>query len=333
MSNQATPASRAHLVYSRLYERFYSNENAVMGTLASAHWQECARHFEVRSTGEDRFELAGYGFGSSGSGNLLTRMFAWVGNMLHLSHLGLAGLRQDVRDAKVVVQRMGLSFSQDAFRQVCTLNLLVRQMQAQATQAPDRILIIGDGHGILSALLHARYPNARIFLVDLGPVLFFQAYHLQKAFPDILQALTDENRYGHGGSGAVFNFCPADRLDTLPQGKFDLAINVASMQEMDSAVTARYFALLREHNTRLFYCCNRLEKSLVGGEITRYMAYPWEPDDEHLVDESCPWHQWFLGLGASPHVLFCRIPVPLMHRYDGIHWHRLTRLKGISIND
>jgi len=291
---------------------------------ASSHWKECSRHFKVRTSGADQFEVAGYGFGSSGSGSLPARLLSWAGNAFHLSYLGLSGLRQDVREAKVVVQRMGLAFSPDAFRQVCTLNLLVRQMQTK--QVPNRILIIGDGHGIPAALIHTRYPDARIFLADLGSVLFFQAYHLHKAFPDAPQALTDEDGDGHTRS--VFNFCPADSLDTLPQDAFDLAINVASMQEINPAVTARYFALLRRHNTRLFYCCNRLEKRLRGGEITRFMDYPWSPADEHWVDGPCPWHQWFFGRGSSPHVRLWGCPVPFMHRYDGPHWHRLTRLRG-----
>jgi hypothetical protein len=311
-------------LYYRLYERFYSNGTAVVEGVASSHWQKYAQQFDVRFIGENQFELVGYGFGESNSGSLLARVFAWVGNTLQLANLNMPGLWKDVQEAKELVQRMGLSFSQDAFRQVCTLNILVRQMGKN--EKADRILVIGDGHGILSALLHTHYPNARIFLADLGSVLFFQAYHLHKAFPDVPQTLTDGNTNGH--DRAVFNFCPADRLDTLPSEELDLAINVASMQEMDPAVTSHYFALLRQRKTKLFYCCNRLEKRLVGGEITYFMKYPWLQGDEHLVDEPCPWHQWFLGRGASRHVRLLGFPVPFMHRYDGPHWHRLTRFKG-----
>jgi len=271
----------------------------------------------------DGFQLAGFAFGASGSRSLRNRLFSWAGNAVHLSYLNMAGLRRDVREAKAVVQRMGLVFSQDAFRQVCTLNLFVRAMQNQAP--PRLILMIGDGHGILSALLHTRFPSARIFLVDLGSVLFFQSYHLHKAFPDASQVIADEEP---AGQESCFTFCPADRLEALPKGNVDLAVNVASMQEMDPAITARYFELLRQRATGLFYCCNRLEKRLGQGN-TRFMDYPWLPADVHLVDESCAWHQWFFGLGSSPHVKLAGIPVPFMHRYDGQHWHRLTVLAKI----
>lgn len=315
-------------VHYRLYDRFYSSGGeAVIDASASSHWQEYARSFSVRSVADDS-KFAGYGFGGSGSDTLSARMLAWIGNALHLACLDLPNLRRDVREAKEVIRRMGLVFSQDAFRQVCTLNLLARQMQTM--QAPKRVLIIGDGHGILSALIHSRFPTARIVLIDLGSVLFFQAYHLYKAFPGATQLLTDEDA---NGSDSDFSFCPADYLETLPEGPFDLAINIASMQEMAPAVTARYFALLRERSTRLFYCCNRLEKHLVGGEITRFMDYPWSSADEYSVDGPCPWHQWFFGRGSSPHVKILGFSVPLIHKYDGCHWHRLARLGGKYISD
>ena len=190
-------------------------------------------------------------------------------------------------------------------------------------------MIIGDGHGILSALLHTRFPSARIVLVDLGSVLFFQSYHLHKAFPDASQVIADE---APTGVESTFTFCPADLLEALPKGSIDLAVNVASMQEMDPAITARYFELLRERATRNFYCCNRIEKR-IGGNIIRFMEFPWLKNDVHLVDESCAWHQWFFGLGSSPNVKFAGIPVPFMHRYDGQHWHRLTVLAKSEITD
>lgn len=318
MSSSGNSPDAPKSVHHRLFQRFYNNGKATSDKSASSHWIEFARKFSVRSV-ENDFELVGYGFGGSGSYGLSARISAWVSNTLHLTYLAMPGLRQDVRDAKEVVAQMGLAFSGDAFRQACTLNLVASQLKSGAS--PDRILVIGDGHGILSALLHRRYPTAQIFLADLGSVLFFQAYHLYKAYPDAQQVLTDENV----GEVGVFNFCPADRLETLPAESFCLAINVASMQEMDPAVTTNYFTLLRQHNTRLFYCCNRLEKRLVGGEVASFMDYPWAPSDVHLVDELCQWHQWFLGRGSSPHVRVFGLPIPFMHRYDGPHWHRLTR--------
>ena len=60
--------------------------------------------------------------------------------------------------------------------------------------------------------------------------------------------------------------------------------------------------------------------------MLKFQEYPWTANDIHLVDEAAPWHQWFLGRADSPHVTLAALPIPLMHRYDGPHWHRLTRL-------
>ena len=305
-----------------LFIRFFNNGEPVIDAAASSHWQAFAKKFDVRLHDGQIVLASGYGFGTCGSvgfGNI----FDLFANKFHLLNLRIPTLKDDVLKAQLIVKRMGLRFSQDAFRQVCTLNLIVRTFGASA---PANILVIGDGYGILSALLHDRYPDAKIFLADLGSVLFFQAYYLSKAFPEAKQTIADEHDEANESVRAVFSFCPADNLDSLANEEFDIAINVASMQEMTPAVINDYFHFLRQQNTKLFYCCNRLEKKLIGGEVTRFMDYPWSPNDEYIVDELCPWHQWFLGMGLSKTVKIFGVPAPFIHRYDGLHWHRLAIL-------
>ena len=61
--------------------------------------------------------------------------------------------------------------------------------------------------------------------------------------------------------------------------------------EIDPPITARYFDVLRRapRAETAFYCCNRVEKTLPDGTITRFFEYPWNPDDQILVDQPCPW--------------------------------------------
>jgi hypothetical protein len=127
---------------------------------------------------------------------------------------------------------------------------------------------------------------------------------------------------------AVYNFCSVDDLNSLDGIEFDLAINIASMQEMDMKIINGYFDLLRKAKTNAFYCCNRLEKRMPGGEISRFMEYPWLASDKILVDEPCPWHQWLLGSASTPNVKFMGVPLPFVHEYDGQHWHRLSLLSN-----
>ena len=98
----------------------------------------------------------------------------------------------------------------------------------------------------------------------------------------------------------------------------DTALNIASMQEMDPSVISAYFDDLRAigyYRQLAFYCCNREEKRLPDGEVTRFSEYPWNSSDKMIVDELCPWHQ--------QHYVF---RIPTYRLYDGPIRHRLVIL-------
>ena len=67
------------------------------------------------------------------------------------------------------------------------------------------------------------------------------------------------------------------------------------MQEMDPPRIVDYFNDLRtiSGSRCFFYCCNREEKKLPDGTITRVRDYPWLTEDLVLIDELCPWHQFY----------------------------------------
>ena len=314
----------AQELISRLYKQFYDSGSATTDvTQASSHWKDFSKNFSVKVDTNGNVEsVKGYGFGGSGNHDLNARVSARIGNEMILAHLSYPGLSAQVKQAKKLVASMGLSFSQDAFRQVCTKYFLQKQLEKTGNSL-NSILLIGDGHGILSALLHEQYPNTKIFLIDLGATLFFQAYHLGKKYPEARHALVGEA----GSAAADFVYCPAEQAEQFPLVKIDLAINIASMQEMTKDVIDQYFTMLRERKTGLFYCCNRLEKKLPDGQVIRFMDYPWTKEDQHLVDEKCPWHQFFFGRSGAENIKLMNIlPVPFLHKYDGVHWHRLSLL-------
>lgn len=194
--------------------------------------------------------------------------------------------------ARRVSRQMELAFTQDSVRQLCTLSLLQSHLPAAT-----RILLIGDGYGLLAGLLRATRPASDLALVDLSFALAEQQMRLTRAF---------------GPAG--FTFVHAAQLETLADRRFDLAINVASMQEMDPPEVARYFAFLRGR-AAWFYCCNRERKVLPDGTVSAFADYPWDARDRIVLDELCPWHQSFLSLRP-----------PIVRRYDGVHRHRLAQL-------
>ena len=196
----------------------------------------------------------------------------------------------------------------------------------------ERILIIGDGFGFLSAFIKEMLPQAKITLIDLGKTLLFEVHHCSKAHPHLVHCLPFDVRTGDHNPEALdasFVYCPAEHIKTLKDFEFDLAINVNSFQEMNNETVNNYFDFMRGSlkKENLFYCCNRIEKIMEGGEVSRFFSYPWRKDDIHLVDGYCPWQRYFLSSQLSmrgPELQGIRIP--FINYFDGPVFHRLTVL-------
>lgn len=314
-------------VHRELYKQYFGkkNEPLIDETVTSSHWKDYAEKINVTSTnteGREEYILNGFGFGENEKKGRISNAFAALSIFLYNRILNMRGLSEDVKNAKIIVKRMGLFFSLDAFRQVCTLNFLKNTMPS--SWLPERIIIIGDGYGVLSGLLHSQYPLCKIYLIDLGPMLFFQSYYLQQAYPDVNQCIVGSDSFVE----STFNFCSAETIEKINTENVDLAVNIASMQEMSGEMVTQYFLLLRKLYTKNFYCCNRIEKKMPGGEISCIKEYPWSANDIFLVDEICPWHTWFLGRGKTPNVKLKGLSIPFMHEYDGAHWHRFATLSN-----
>lgn len=181
----------------------------------------------------------------------------------------------------------------------------------------------------MSALIKELFPNSLICLVDLGKILLFQAHYCEKAHPECLHRLVLDSSDTINQSDLDFLYCPAEYLEKLDELSFDIAINIASMQEMNQTSINTYFDFLRHHmsSNNLFYCCNREEKEMPGGEISKFLSYPWRKEDFHLVDEYCPWHLYVFSFGRAKNgpQLF-KIRIPFINYFDGPIMHRLTVL-------
>jgi hypothetical protein len=138
------------------------------------------------------------------------------------------------------------------------------------------------------------FPEIEVISVDLPPMLE-----------------TQKNLYHQAGLKGMF-LEPA-QLETIQ--RIDCAFNMASMQEMTVPEIARYFLFLRSCSA-LFYCVNREEKQLIGGEVLRFNEYPWSEKDSILLDEPCWYYTHFLS--HRP---------PFFHHFDGPVRHRLAILE------
>lgn len=324
-----TAVSETENIQRALYERYYAAESAAERPLTSSHWVDFGRQTVVELDGGGRItRMRGAGFGKLDlDPGLLKR---WLGRLTMASYLATLPERRTIwpmlRRGREVTRRAGLQFNIEAFRQVCSVKLVASSVAREGITA-ERVLIIGDGYGFCANLLKRLWPLCRLALVDLGKTLLFQVVSGQRVHPGARHVLLTPP--DGADPSADFLYCPAEHLDALSGLTFDVAVNMMSMQEMNRETIARYFAFLRKRlrsGRHLFYCCNREVKTLRGGEQTAFLAYPWHPEDRHLIDELCPWWRHHFSTHTSANgPRWLGVRVPLVNYFKPVR-HRLTQL-------
>jgi hypothetical protein len=282
-----------------LYQTYYAGDIPKDVEYLSSHWEHYSEKFDVKIDSSGQIEgFFGAGLGmwkwNSRSGKMLDRLciesYLW----------NLPAKKKLVSFWKLFVplsKQMGLDPTFDVFRQMCSVALINENWVQSNAEQHLSFIVIGDGLGVLSAFLKKLYPQSTIVMVDIGKTLLFQAFHLHKVYPDCTHSLV-----GNATSDNVdFLYCPADRMDEIRDFRFDIAVNVASMQEMTIETVANYFNYLCSHmrQRNLFYCCNREKKILPDGEAVEFYRYPWVNEDQYIVDGICPWHRYFLARTQS----------------------------------
>ena len=200
--------------------------------------------------------------------------------------------------------------SYDLARQALILNRLKNELNEIQDK---KFCIIGDGYGTLGCLIKKHFPNAQIFSVNLGKILFFDVFYSQKLFADFKHSLI-QNKSDIFVKD--FNYIEAEKYNKL-RFKADIFINVCSMGEMNPKDIDSYFSSMRNQKYKTyFYCCNRVSKQLPDGQIIKFENYPWDKNDKIIFDELCPWHQKY-PINRPPFLL----------SFDGPIKHRLVNLK------
>jgi len=311
----------------RLRDRYYSDGTGTADAeWISSHWEYESQFLEVEEGVQGPRPLSGSVWGCKWNG----RVSKLIDRLTVLSHLvSLPHKRRILKlggAASKICARMGVDSTYTVFRQVCSVELLQRHLATDSHGKRLRLLVIGDGIGMLSSVFKAAYPNSTIVMVDIGKTLMYQAYYVQRAYPNLVHEMADSVT---DAAKTDFVYCPTEHLDHLNDFQFDVAVNIASMQEMNAQTIARYFTFLRDHfeDSAMFYCCNRDRKVLVGGEVAEIYNYPWLVNDEFLVDEPCGWNRFFISrrkTPSGPRLLGLR--VPFFSHFDGPVSHRLAVL-------
>ncbi|HBH97588.1 MAG TPA: hypothetical protein DDX89_07380 [Candidatus Omnitrophica bacterium] len=297
----------------------------------SSHWQDHGRRTIVeRRRGELVLQASGFdtlahpGLG----GRLLHRVERWSYRKTLKRFASFAAVW---RLMERLVHDLGGGADFYALKTACVLATLADHW-ANDRLSPQVFALIGDGSGLLGALIRRFAPSSRVYSIDLPKALVFQATTHRTADPaGQMGVLTGRDQEMPSASAQVLFVLP-QALEQIP-GPIDCAVSVASLQEMTADSIAGYFAFLRRRTgpASRFYCVNRLSKPMPGGEVATFSEYPWQAEDEVFLDGPCPYYAYCFSpqtLPNGPRVLGMR--VPCVNYFDGVHVHRLVRLAGGS---
>ncbi len=294
---------------------------------ASSHWRnedKLASHplvvdplnFDLKTTDSTAFgPLGGISAKVSWKHRFMHRLLQLP---LRALGFGLRGFQAADKIAVGIAQAQSRAYDKDLLRHTLTLALL--QQHLGKTLDDGTIAVIGDGFANMSALLLSAHPKAKVILVNLHKSLLFDCVFLRKALPNINIRLVQSDTDMADALAASDVHCialAAEDAALMDAAPITLGINILSMMEMDPPVTAAYFDLLRRapSDKTAFYCCNRIEKTLPDGTVTRFDAYPWDADDEIMVNAMCHWTR--LAYHGRPPFYYLSNPVR----------HRLVYLK------
>jgi len=310
-----------------LYNRFYI-EHEKFSSVTSSHWREIGGHKVSFENG--LWDLRGIGFGSWLERKPINQIRQLGASLLVATMKRRYSCSDDLwKLGKKLALKHGRIFDYDCAKQVIAVDSIIKGLGADyrtvdtnifSNAGIGRVCVIGDGYGYMGSLIKAIDHSVTITSVNLGRGLLFDAYHSMKAFPEAVCHIVGPSAEC---SAADFQFLPAEDYEYLANMPQDLVVNIASMQEMNLSVVNKYLEFMRRTDgvASYFYCCNRVEKELPGGEIVRFKDYGWYSTDEVVFDELCPWYQCYprsFPFGWHP--------------FDGPIWHRLTKLANRSKN-
>lgn len=281
---------KSQSMYKELLQQIYQefHQSQTYSSVTSSHWSGFRSSMVKKN--DNGFTLKGYGFGDFRQKSLLNYCRNIVSTNVSKKFYNSFNPSANVDQAlDTLLEKLSLIFSGDCYRPALTIDLIQKTLGKDLNNMT--LAVIGDGYGFLGCLLKETFPNCKIVSCNLGRQLFFDIYYTSLAHPD---AQVKRIRKNDLKLDADFNFLEAENYQLLANQPIDLFFNTVSMQEMDNEIIQQYFELMRTSTSieKFFYSCNRLEKKLPDGTITRHNDYPWK-DAELLINESCPWMQKF----------------------------------------
>ena len=277
----------------------------------SSYWQYYLRNFDVK----DDLTIDGdiEGFGETRPPTPLRKLLR---NFLLIIIYGKDFLFTDLyKIFKNIENEQNKCIDINVIRHYFTFEFLQKNILTH--EKIDNVCVIGDGRcNFVSPALKINLFN-KVISVNLTEVLLFDLLLLEK------QNSINKNEVGVASSINQFDdllknkdikliLISAQNSHYLVDKKISLFVNIASFQEMTQETIKEYFDIIKSNNS-YFYCCNRVYKKLIGGEVTEFAKYNWG-NARIIIDELCPWTQRYYGK-----------TFPFIFKYDGEVQHRLVK--------
>lgn len=283
-------------------------------TIKSSHWERELSSYSL----EEAILGKEFGYGRNVKRRKLSSAMHSVGVYWLQRRLGISADSNLWTAAKENCRIQGRAFDIDVWRHIHTLSFLLDGLDSASI---FRGAVIGDGQANFSSLFFTAFPSAIVlFNVNLPEVLineYLQLKKLNKNSGFELVTLPNYLKDRYASTKRLIVFCTPEQFTTNFKESIDLYVNIASFQEMRLEMIQKYFESMRTSTGKGFvYTCNRVSKTLPGGEVIRFDGFPFVPSDVDLVAaEPCLWQKELYTL-----------KYPFIRPYDGESLHRLTRL-------
>ena len=268
------------------------------------------------------------GTGPIGSYRKRSKIVNFVHRIFQYKFLRMGGKFSEFKNidllAKEITKRQGRVYDLDVMRHTLSISFIEHHCKSLPQVNKRTACVIGDGYAIATCLLLGSEVN-KVILVNLTKTLLVDIHFLklwlgEERFESTVSLVTNQQDLSHciNDEDNRVIVIEAKNQELIKYCNIDLAVNIASMQEMNPQVINQYFKDLKDVKNKelYFYCCNRDEKFLPDGTIVRFSDYPWG-DATITVDEPCPWYKDY----------YSKYP-PFFHAYDGHIRHRIVKFKG-----
>lgn len=269
-------------------KHFHDSSDSELGVMSS-HWKKFGDYKVMRNQDGTYKDVKASAFGDFRKDSFFNKLRFFF-ELESLNKL----IPEDQLNKELLVCGRKIAKSQgrlldfDCLKQIAALSNIIKVVNIKELKS---FCIIGDGYGFLASVLKEFVPESKILNVNLGKTLFFDVYYTEMAHSNYSACLLSKDDTCLNDN---FNFLEAENYQVLSNLNIDMFLNIASFQEMDNSIIDFYFKYIKESKApnKFIYACNRVEKKLPDGEVTRIDNYAWDGGIK-IIDSYCKWYDYY----------------------------------------